>query len=284
MPRAALLSIHARVDGAEPTSWAHESFVQVWGPRYSTYVIAAQDIAVFTLSRLPEEGTKARARAEHMAALIRGEPGAEPADSYALRYATSTGTVLIHWDGARRPTLRSVPPPDVDPFAARLELARRYLHVFGPATVESFERWAGIGKKQAVTAFGSLADELTAARTPIGEGYVLSADEPELRRDAGPESGVRFLPSGDTYFLLQGADRELLVPDAQRRDELWTPRVWPGALLIDGEIRGVWRRAHHAVTIDPWGRLGARTRAAIKAEAATLPLPGLTREITVEYA
>ena len=48
MPRAALLSIHARVDGTTPTAWSDPSLVQVWGPRYSAYVIAAADRAVFT--------------------------------------------------------------------------------------------------------------------------------------------------------------------------------------------------------------------------------------------
>jgi hypothetical protein len=33
MPRAALLSIHARVDGTQPTTWEDPSLVQTWGPR-----------------------------------------------------------------------------------------------------------------------------------------------------------------------------------------------------------------------------------------------------------
>ena len=41
MPRAALLSIHARVEGTLPTALDDPSLVQVWGPRYSTYVIAS---------------------------------------------------------------------------------------------------------------------------------------------------------------------------------------------------------------------------------------------------
>ena len=40
MPRAALLSIHARVDGTEPGTWEDPSLVQVWGPRFSAYVVA----------------------------------------------------------------------------------------------------------------------------------------------------------------------------------------------------------------------------------------------------
>ena len=54
VPRAALLSIHARVEGTEPASWEHPSLVQLWGPRYSTYVVAARDRAIFSLGRLPD--------------------------------------------------------------------------------------------------------------------------------------------------------------------------------------------------------------------------------------
>jgi hypothetical protein len=57
--------------------------------------------------------------------------------------------------------------------------------------------------------------------------------------------------------------------------------VWPGALLVDGEIRGTWRRAQHTVRIEAWSRLSAATRAAVEAEAATLPLPNLERDIQV---
>ena len=49
MPRAALLSIHARVEGTEPSTWEDPSFVQVWGPRYHVYVVAERDLPFFTL-------------------------------------------------------------------------------------------------------------------------------------------------------------------------------------------------------------------------------------------
>jgi len=51
MPRAALLSIHARVAGAGPSSWEDASLVQLWGPRFQVYVIDARDLAVFSLGR-----------------------------------------------------------------------------------------------------------------------------------------------------------------------------------------------------------------------------------------
>src|SRR5690606_40398191 len=56
----------------------------------------------------------------------------------------TTGTVVMRWDGARQPVIWCVPPPEIDPRAARLELVRRYLQVFGPATPETVARWAGI--------------------------------------------------------------------------------------------------------------------------------------------
>ena len=55
MPRAALLSMHARVEGIEPGSWEDPSLVQVWGPRFSAYVVAERDRAVFTLGRMPDD-------------------------------------------------------------------------------------------------------------------------------------------------------------------------------------------------------------------------------------
>jgi winged helix DNA-binding protein len=89
------------------------------------------------------------------------------------------------------------------------------------------------------------------------------------------------LPSGDAYFLLDEAERTLLIPREDRRRQLWTPRVWPGALLVEGEIRGTWRRANQTVRIDLWTRLSRAAREAVEAEAATLPLPGLDRPIEV---
>src|SRR5678816_1386344 len=70
MPRAALLSIHARMAGTEPGSWEDRSLVQVWGPRFSTYVVAKRDLAIFTLGRLPDE-IRSQQRAQDIAAQLR---------------------------------------------------------------------------------------------------------------------------------------------------------------------------------------------------------------------
>jgi hypothetical protein len=293
VPRAALLSIHARVEGTKPSTWEDSSLVQLWGPRYSAYVIPALDLAVFSLGRLPDEGG-ARRVAEDLAARVhRLLDGARMTYGAAgralgehpnrLRYAAPTGTVLIRWEGARQPIIWTVPRPKVDPRAARLELARRYLHVFGPTTAEAFAQWAGIGPQRGVAAFDELGRWLTPVRTRVGDSWILTSDEPMLRAAPGPAASARLLPSGDAYFLLQGRDRELLVPDASFRRALWTPRVWPGGVLVDGEIAGTWRRALGTVTIQSWRRLSRAARDAVEAEAASLPLPDLQGRVVVRW-
>jgi hypothetical protein len=296
MPRAALLSIHARVTGTEPGTWEDPSLVQLWGPRYNVFTVAACDLPVFSLGTLPED-VRGRRRAEDLAvrlhALLGGERmtygqagqalGVHP---NMLRYAAATGTVLIRWEGARLPVVWTVPPPQLGSGAARLELARRYLHVYGPATPEAFRRWAGISVRAAASAFEALGTSLTPARTPVGEAWILGTDEAAFRAaaDPGPAAPARLLPSGDPYFLLYAADRALLVPDEDRRNALWTSRVWPGGLLVGEEIAGTWRRAGPVITARAWRPLSSAERDAVVAEAESLPLPGMEgKRITVRW-
>jgi hypothetical protein len=211
------------------------------------------------------------------------EVGRELGIGNALRYAATTGTVAIRWDGARAPTVWTVAAADLDPADACRELAGRYLHTFGPATAGGFARWAGISRRAARAAFASLGPSLLPVRSPLGDEWLLASDEPAMRAAETAAAPARLLPSGDAYFLLAGAERELLVPRDDQRQRLWTSRVWPGALLVDGEIRGTWRRAHHTVRIESWARLARTARDAVEAEAATLPLPGLERPIEVVW-
>jgi hypothetical protein len=293
MPRAALLSIHARVQGAEPSTWEDPTLIQLWGPRYNVFVVAARDLPVFTLGVLPDDA-RGRRKSEELAARLHtlldgsrmtyGAAGlALGVNPNSLRYAAATGSVVIRWEGARQPVVWTVPAPEIDPADARLELARRYLHIYGPTTPDAFARWAGIGPRYGDAAFDALRRSLTPVRTPIGDAWILSRDVPIFREAARPTEPARLLPSGDAYFLLHGADRELLVPDAARRQALWTPRVWPGALLVEGEIVGTWRRANERVTIQTWSRLSRPSRDAVEAEAAGLPLAGVRAQVVVHW-
>ena len=294
MPRAALLSIHARVEGTGPSTWEDRSLVQLWGPRFSAYVVAARDRAVFSLGRLPGDGARRRFAQETAARLhaflgdrtmTYGEAGhGLGVHPNSLRYAAPTGTVLIRWDGARQPTVWTVARPDIDPAVARLELARRHLHIFGPTTAAAFAQWAGIAPAAGRAAHHALAGSLSPVRTPVGEASILAEDEATFRVRVAPASGARLLPSGDAYLLLQGADRELLVPEADRRRALWTPRVWPGGVLVGGELAGTWRRAGRDIAIEPWRALSPAERDLVQAEAESLPLPGERARVQVRWS
>ncbi len=252
-----------------------------------------RDVPIFTLGRYP---TDARGRGIADAAAARlhkalgdrhityGQAGAElgvPPNS--LRYATTTGMVRLHWAGARAPQIWVVPPPDATAREAQLELARRYLHVYGPTTPAAFSKWAGIGVADGPRAFDGLGDEVVPVATPIGDAWILAADEAGFRAPAAVPASARLLPSGDSFWLYHGRDRELLVPDAKRRDELWTPRVWPGAVLVHGEVAGTWRRANERMTIQAWRGLARAEREAVEQEAVSLPLPGLPGPIRVTW-
>jgi hypothetical protein len=295
MPRAALLSIHARVAGTGPAALDEPSLVQVWGPRYHVYVVAARDLAAFTLGRLPEGG-KTRRTAEELAPRLRAllDGGRMRYDDAGvalgthgnnLRYAALTGTIAIRWEGARRPIVWAVPPPEIDEASATVELARRFLHIFGPAGQDGFGKWAGIGTRHAARAFDALRAELVPVVIPSGEAWLLAGDEPALREAPTPAAAAaRLLPSGDAYTLgITSEDRALLVPDAAQRGELWTPRVWPGAVLVAGKIVGTWRRADRTFTIQAWQRLSRAAREAVLAEAESLPLAATAGRIVVHW-
>jgi Winged helix DNA-binding domain len=294
VPRAAVLSLHARVEDTAPDGWAHPALVQVWGPRFNTFAVPAGDLAAFTLGRLPTDGP-ARRRADETADLLerflagrrmsyRDAGKGIGIHPNGLRHAGPTGRVLLRWKGSGQPVVWTVDPPDVAEDAARLDLVRRYLHVLGPGTAAGFSKWAGVTLRTARTTFDALGDEAVAVETPTGPGRMLADDvTAALRPSADGPRTTRLLPSGDAYYLLWGTDRELLVPDSRHRDELWTSRVWPGAILVDGEIVGTWRRSSAQVDLTTWHRLTAQQRDAIAAEAAELPILGDHIAVTTSW-
>ena len=283
VPRAAVLALHARVEGVAPDAWADRELVQVWGPRYAVFVVAAEDRAPFTLGTLPDEDDR-RARASRLADLLERylAGGTEEyatagraigVDPVSLRYAGATGRILVRWDGARKPVVQVVPAPEVDPFEARLELARRYLHVCGPADAAGLGWFMGLAPRRVRVVLAALAPELLPVRTPLGDAWLLAREEQDVRAmEPAQPAPVRILSSGDPYLVAH--DRALLVPDDVRRRELWPAgTVWPGGLMVAGELAGSWRRSGRRMTIRAWRRISPAEREAVETEAARLPLP-----------
>lgn len=87
-----------------------------------------------------------------------------------------------------------------------------------------------------------------------------------------PTHGVRLLAPFDLF--LQARDRDLLVADPVRAKALWPVLGRPGAVLVDGEVSGLWRpRAagrRLRLAVDLWTRDTARLRARISEQAERL--------------
>jgi len=292
-PRSALLQLHARVEGVTPTTWEEPPLAQVWGPMFSDYVVPEEDAALFTLGRMPANAARrqrAIEAADALDAYLAGRKMAYGTAGHAmgvepnsLRYGTTTGRLRIRWEGARQPLVWTVPAPKISEEEARAELIRRFVHIFAPTTPAAFLNWAGLRSTSVQDEFRPVERELLPVRTPVGEEWILAKDEATFRQSAQPPAPARLLPSGDTYWVRWGVDRDLIVPKPALRDQLWTPRVWPGAVLVEGEIVGTWRRANARVDITLWQKPKGSQKEAIEAEAKSFPLPGLQGKIVVRW-
>jgi hypothetical protein len=182
--------------------------------------------------------------------------------------ASITGRLLLRWDGSRI-SWWNVEPPTNDPEAARLELARRFLRSLGPSTPSGFAWWAGVPPSDAKGTFESLKGEL-AEFDVEGDKLSAMADDSGSLNKAQTIQKVRLLPPGDPY--LGGSDRDILVPTAALRANLWPRSVWPGALFVEGELAGTWRRQQGRFVVFPWAKLNSQIKEAVEVEVETMPI------------
>jgi hypothetical protein len=168
-------------------------------------------------------------------------------------------------------------PPASDPPAARAELVRRFLHCYGPSTPRRFAEWTARSLRDAKAAFELVDGELVEVHGAEGGAWLLSSDQKAIESPPRP-SGVRLLPAQDPF--LQQRDRTVLLKDEVARKKLWRPVRGPGAVLVDGEIVGVWQArkagSRLQMTVEPFRRLSPRVRAEVEGEAERMaPFRGL---------
>ncbi|MCP4964056.1 MAG: winged helix DNA-binding domain-containing protein [bacterium] len=277
-PLSALLSLAARVTGVEPNDWRAPGLAQVFGPRGAIYVVRTKDIDVFTLGLLPRDKVRV-ARIETVAAHVRQVLDGSPmrqADLVAqlpeiggtrgLRWGATAGGITPTWDTIDT-VVYPTAPAVLDPETARIELARRFFRYLGPATAQDLRWWLDGLQADADETVAALADELEP---------VIVQDQPCLALrstdDTPPDiTGIHLLPPDDTYINRRVG--VLLVPDTARRKLLWPKAPPPGALVIDGEVKGTWRRRKGRIGITPWRKPSPGLRSDVDELAAGLPLP-----------
>lgn len=293
-PRAALTSLHSRVEAARTDAWEDPSLVQSWAPRGAVFVVPRSDLAVFALGILPRDtelrqaleqlAEKARESVQEPRVKVREEERLGPIAPLILdrmrrqpicRLAHALAGVQIRWD-ARSTQLIPGPALEMDEEAARRELARRFLRSLGPAAPARFMRWAAISQVDARTTFDALRDELVDVRWPGGSGVLLAEDAERLAR-AEPVFAVSFVAFGGDPVLQPG--EEIVAHDRSHRRAALPPWACSGLVLLDGVVVAAWGRRQRRVTILPLAPLGHELRHRIEAEALRMPSLGNEPEV-----
>lgn len=154
----------------------------------------------------------------------------------------------------------------LDPQPSLTGLVRRYLAAFGPATVADIQAWSGLTRlREPLTA---LREELRTFRDEDGRELF---DLPEVPRPAPDTPAPVCLVAEFDNIVLSHADRTRIVSDADRGRMFTRNGIFPGTVLIDGFVAGMWRiaRARDGVTLVVEmfrDRVSARDRDAIVAE------------------
>jgi hypothetical protein len=158
--------------------------------------------------------------------------------------------------------------------AAAAEVVRTYLHAYGPAPREQFQRWFGMtSPAEAGRWLRALGDEVVEVDVEGDKGLMRAADA-EAAAGARPSGVVRLLPAFDHYVVAAPRDAEAVLPE-QHRAAVYRPQGWLSpTVVLDGRIVGTWEHepkgAAIAVSVAPFGRRNAALREGVEAEAERL--------------
>jgi hypothetical protein len=161
-------------------------------------------------------------------------------------------------------------------------LIETYLRLLGPATPADAAGFLGTSRGEIGASWPDAAIEVRVD----GRRTWLPADAADALHDAEPSQAVRLLPPSDP--LLQGRDRDLLVPERAHQKALWRVLASPGAVLVDGEIVGTWRAKRSGqvrldVEVQPFNRLGAADRVKIDEQAQRVAAVRGVAEASVRF-
>jgi hypothetical protein len=295
--RAARLALRVRGAAAsagevDAAIGAQGSLVRAWLMRGTLHLVAREDLpwlhsltaplsAATSRRRLaqlgvrPEDGIPAilaaladrgplprAALAEHVA-----EAGIDARGQvvpHLLALAAAAGELVLGpvVDGGQRFALAhdwlGAPPRPPERDAALAELARRYLHGHGPATVADLAAWSGLPLRDARAGLAAIAGELEHE----GELVDLSG-----RPDPPARLAPRLLPAFDPY-LLGWKDRTFSVAPEHARAVHPGGGIVRATALANGRAVGTWSLRSGAVAVDPFEPLPRAVSTALQREAA----------------
>lgn len=144
----------------------------------------------------------------------------------------------------------TVPDAD-DPAGLCMAMARLYFRWAGPASLEDFVSWAGVGKRDAKAAIGALGLVQVAIEGVSAPAFVHPDMVDPLRAGEPGPGSLRALPHEDDLL----SHRNPLAPLVDPAHHQVSPRVWGRAgavplgqargifnrvLVLDGELVGFW--------------------------------------------
>ena len=167
------------------------------------------------------------------------------------------------------------PSPSVD------ALVTRYLAAFGPATVADVQAWSGL------TRLGEVVERLRPGlhtfRDERGKELFDLLDAP--RPAPGTPAPVRLVAEFDNLILSHADRARVISPDLRQRLNTRNG-IFPGTVLVDGFVAGMWRitraRGAAALTVELFAEVPAADRDAVIAEGERLlhfAAPGDDHEI-----
>ena len=160
----------------------------------------------------------------------------------------------------------------VDPHVARIELARRFLTAFGPATHRDFTKWSGLPTGVTKPIFEELSGDLALVSVDGEASFILRRDLKALS-GARLDRSAKLLPSFDSFLLAHSTKDHLVEPRFYKR--VYRNQGWLSPVVIaGGRIVAVWfleeRARAFTVDVQPFAALDAKTRRALEGEAEAL--------------
>lgn len=187
--------------------------------------------------------------------------------SYHLRLAEYDGLLC---SGDLHPTKRTLAlvserigyRPAVERDEALTMLARKYFRSHGPATLEDFVWWSGLGMGDCRRGMSALGGELVGVQLD-GKAYFCHRD---ARTRGFRSGGVLLIPAFDEYLIGYKSRHVVLPPDLAHRAHNQSG-IFYHVVALDGKIVGNWRPLEPGCGIS------------VFKEGVLLPEEALSREI-----
>lgn len=154
-----------------------------------------------------------------------------------------------------------------------IELTRRYLNAYGPATPKDMAAWSGLPMNKIRTAWQRITDQLIELDIADSPAWMFKTQTSWLDEQPTSTPIVRLLPRFDIY-LLGYHKRDFSVPPEHAKRVNAGGGILHPTVLVDGRTVGIWKskqqKKHLDIIIEPFDQLAPEVYPGLEAEVADL--------------